>query len=88
MWDLPDYREVYPGSKLKHFQKLAAQSGIACQEMLFFDDEPYSNMDVTSLGVTFIDAEGGITEAMCVHGLEVFAAKKAEHLTTLRSMQS
>jgi hypothetical protein len=27
------------------------------QDMLFFDDEPYSNMEVTTLGVTFVDAE-------------------------------
>lgn len=32
MWDLPDYREIYPGSKLKHFERLAAQSSIACSE--------------------------------------------------------
>jgi hypothetical protein len=43
--------------------------------VLFFDDEPYSNMEVTQLGVTFIDAEGGITEEMVVAGLEEFASK-------------
>jgi hypothetical protein len=45
--------------------------------VLFFDDEPYSNMEVTQLGVTFIDAEGGITEQMIVAGLEEYAKSKA-----------
>ena len=74
MWDLPDYREVYPGSKLKHFRQLATQSGIPCSEMLFFDDEPYSNKEVTQLGVTFVDASGGISVDMLLDGLRRFAA--------------
>ena len=41
--------------------------------MLFFDDEPYSNKEVTQLGVEFVDAEGGISVAMCVAGLEEYA---------------
>eukprot|EP01043_Picozoa_sp_COSAG02_P079870 COSAG02_NODE_18703_length_924_cov_0.920000_2_plen_77_part_00 len=45
--------------------------------VLFFDDEPYSNLEVTQLGVTFVDAEGGITEEMVVAGLEEFAKSKA-----------
>ena len=32
MWDLPDYREIYPGSKLKHFERLSAKSSIPCSE--------------------------------------------------------
>ena len=44
--------------------------------MLFFDDEPYSNMEVTQLGVTFVNAEGGITEEMVVAGLEQYAKSK------------
>ena len=78
MWDLPDYREIYPGSKLKHFRRLSEQSGIPCDQMLFFDDEPYSNMEVTQLGVEFVDAEGGITEKMCIAGLEAFAAARGK----------
>ena len=42
--------------------------------MLFFDDEPYSNKEVTSLGVTFVDAAGGITVALVEKGLEQYAA--------------
>ena len=65
--------DVHPYGK-----QLSAKSGIATADMLFFDDEPYSNMEVTQLGVTFVDAEGGITEAMCVQGLESYAAAVAQ----------
>eukprot|EP00729_Bicosta_minor_P019158 gene19158-12810_t len=76
MWDLPDYTEIYPGSKLKHFKRLEANSGVPTKDMLFFDDEPYSNMEVTSLGVTFVDATGGITGEMLIAGLEEFASTR------------
>ena len=38
------YREVYPGSKLNHFRKISQASAVGCGSMLFFDDEPESNM--------------------------------------------
>ena len=40
---------------------------------MFFDDEAYSNKEVTTLGVEFVDAEGGISVAMVVAGLEEYA---------------
>jgi len=77
MWDLPDYKEVYPGSKLKHFRSISQQSGVPCDEMLFFDDEPYSNLEVsTQLGTTFVDATGGISVAMVVKGLEKYQNRR------------
>ena len=53
-----------------------AHVGVPTSEMLFFDDEPYSNMEVTSLGVTFVDATGGVTEEMIVAGLEAYASTR------------
>ena len=50
--------------------------GVPTSDMLFFDDEPYSNMEVTSLGVTFVDATGGITEEMVVAGLDAYASSR------------
>ena len=37
MWDLTEYAEIYPGSKLKHFKKLSESSGtclFTCDEAL------------------------------------------------------
>ena len=47
-----DYLEIYPGSKIKHFQRLQKKSGIDFKDMLFFDDES-RNKEVEVLGVTF-----------------------------------
>ena len=67
---------VEPGALVQENQQVSEQSGIPCDQMLFFDDEPYSNMEVTQLGVEFVDAEGGITEKMCIAGVEAFAAAR------------
>ena len=57
--------------------QLALKSGISTNEMLFFDDEPGSNMEVTSLGVTFVNAEGGMSKTMLLRGLEAYCKEHA-----------
>ncbi|MCO5566005.1 hypothetical protein L7F22_019680 [Adiantum nelumboides] len=48
-----DQLEIYPGSKITHFRKLHEKTGIAYEDMIFFDDE-YRNAEVSSkLGVHF-----------------------------------
>lgn len=37
------YKEIYPGCKLTHFNKFKQNSGLAFEDMLFFDDE-YRNI--------------------------------------------
>jgi magnesium-dependent phosphatase 1 len=37
MASLAKYKEIYPGSKRKHFEKLKADSGIPFSDMIFFD---------------------------------------------------
>ena len=68
LWDFADYREIFPGDKIKHFKNISAKSGYPCSNMLFFDDES-RNRNVTKLGVTFVDAEGGVTVDMVREGL-------------------
>jgi magnesium-dependent phosphatase 1 len=76
LWTVAQYREVYPGSKLTHFANIAKKSGVDCSEMLFFDDEPENNREVTRLGVHFVTVPSfsstGTTLELMMQGLKEF----------------
>lgn len=56
--------EIYPGSKIEHFQSLQLKTGICFDEMIFFDDE-YRNIDeVGRLGVNAVYVENGINKSI------------------------
>ena len=73
--DAAAYEEIYPSSKLKHFRALASASGVACTEMLFFDDEA-RNAEVERLGVTFVHAPNGMSMGLFEEGLRAFAERR------------
>jgi magnesium-dependent phosphatase 1 len=58
--DLFDYLQIYPGSKIRHFEKLHQQTGIAYEDMVFFDDEA-RNRDVERLGVVMWLVRDGVS---------------------------
>ncbi|GAA6055181.1 hypothetical protein JCM3770_002223 [Rhodotorula araucariae] len=55
-----DTMEIYPGSKMEHFREINRKTGIAFEDMLFFDDES-RNREVAKLGVTFVLVPNGGT---------------------------
>jgi magnesium-dependent phosphatase 1 len=55
-----DYVEIYPGSKMTHFERIRRASGVEYAEMLFFDDEA-RNRNVESLGVTMFLVRDGVS---------------------------
>ncbi|GAA5910645.1 hypothetical protein JCM6882_001048 [Rhodosporidiobolus microsporus] len=64
-----DGLEIYPGSKMEHFREIASKTGVAHEDMLFFDDES-RNREVTKLGVTFVLVpNGGTTRSLFETGL-------------------
>ena len=64
------YQEIYPGSKVEHFQRLSEQSGLAFSEMLFFDDEERNIVEVGELGVTAIHVTSGVSHEHLQAGLQ------------------
>ncbi|CAG8458777.1 13592_t:CDS:10 [Ambispora leptoticha] len=49
--ELFDFAEIYPGSKLTHMKALRNKSGIAYDDMIFFDDEIRNNEVEISRGI-------------------------------------
>ncbi|KAI0456421.1 magnesium-dependent phosphatase [Xylaria acuta] len=60
--------EIYPSSKIRHFETLQKRTGIPYSEMLFFDDES-RNRDTEALGVTMWLVRDGVTWAEVESGI-------------------
>ncbi len=54
------YHEIYPSSKVQHFEQLRCASSCLYEEMLFFDDEERNIIEVAALGVTAIHVRNGL----------------------------
>ena len=69
-----EFREIYPSSKLRHFDALQTASQFRYEDMLFFDDERRNIHEVRGLGVTSIFVPNGMTQELWEAGLEEFRA--------------
>ncbi|KAF2655250.1 magnesium-dependent phosphatase-1 [Lophiostoma macrostomum CBS 122681] len=58
--DYFDYLQIYPGNKTTHFERIHRESGIAYEDMLFFDDES-RNKNVEVLGVVMHLVRDGVS---------------------------
>lgn len=54
--------EIYPGSKLNHFNSLQQKSKLSYSDMVFFDDEYRNIEEVSQLGVEAVYVDDGITK--------------------------
>ncbi|KAI6094011.1 magnesium-dependent phosphatase-1 [Hypoxylon rubiginosum] len=68
--------EIYPSSKIRHFEALGKKTGIPHTEMLFFDDES-RNKDTESLGVTFHLVRDGVNWNAIVNGIEKWRNRRS-----------
>lgn len=69
--------QIFPGDKRQHFQKIQKQSGMAYEEMLFFDDER-RNRNVEGLGVVFWEVPSGVTRAEVDRGVREWRRRRKE----------
>ena len=60
--------QIFPGDKKQHFSKINKSSGVAYEEMLFFDDE-VRNKNVESLGVVMCLVRDGVTRGEVDRGI-------------------
>ncbi|KAI2614400.1 magnesium-dependent phosphatase [Hypoxylon fragiforme] len=67
--------EIYPSSKIRHFEALAKRTGIPYNEMLFFDDES-RNRDTESLGVTMWLVRDGVSWGEIVSGIQEWRKRR------------
>lgn len=75
-FDYFDEKEIYPGSKIVHFNILKKKTGLRCEEMLFFDDEP-RNKNVETLGVHMQLVRDGVTRDEFDNGVRAWRKKHA-----------
>ncbi|KAL4779304.1 acid phosphatase-domain-containing protein [Aspergillus varians] len=59
--DYFEYIQIFPATKTQHFARIHQASGIAYEDMLFFDDEARNRNVETELGVTFKLVRDGMT---------------------------
>ena len=74
-----DHMEIYPGSKITHFNNLQKSTGLPFEEMLFFDDES-RNKEVEKLGVVMQLVRDGVTRVEIDKGVQAW--RKANGRTT------
>uniref|UniRef100_A0A0P4WZA3 Magnesium-dependent phosphatase 1 n=2 Tax=Scylla olivacea TaxID=85551 RepID=A0A0P4WZA3_SCYOL len=67
------YKEIYPGCKITHFNRIKTKSGAEFSEMLFFDDEHRNKRDLDTIGVRTVIVDDGITRKLVKQGLEEFS---------------
>lgn len=65
-------------SKTRHFEEIARETGLAYEQMLFFDHEPSNCRDVAALGVTCVYCPYGVTADAWRAGIEGFPAPMGE----------
>ena len=78
--ELLEYKEIFTGDKMAHFNNLQQKSEVAFDEMLFFDDArdgKYGNCaKVAQMGVCSAHCPDGITTEVWKHALAEFARLK------------
>ncbi|KAK9238267.1 magnesium-dependent phosphatase-1 [Lipomyces kononenkoae] len=76
--DYFDVLEIYPGSKITHFNFIQKQTGIEYRDMLFFDDETRNKEVEHRLGVKFMFVTEGVTWKLYHQAIEDWRGHKQQ----------
>jgi len=78
-----DHLEIYPGSKITHFNKLQKATGLRYEDMLFFDDEA-RNRNVESLGVKMYLVRDGVSREEFERGIRDWRKRHGHDVSSAR----
>ncbi|CAG2101996.1 unnamed protein product [Medioppia subpectinata] len=70
------YKQIYPGCKTTHFNRIRKESGVQLSQMLFFDDESRNIKDLKAVGVTSILVNKGVDKVVINEGIKQFVTEK------------
>ncbi len=76
LWSLDErflWQEIYPGSKISHFESLREKTGIPFADMVFFDDEERNITEVSGLGVHCHHVKNGVNLNLVTDALKLFS---------------
>ena len=64
--------EIKSDSKVSHFRRISSASGVAMQDILFFDNEMGNCREVAKLGVVVGYCPDGVTKRIWDHCIQLF----------------
>jgi magnesium-dependent phosphatase 1 len=67
--------QISSDAKVKHFRRIASETGVALEDMLFFDNEFGNCKDVSSLGVTVAYCPNGVDTSIWEAAVAAFPAR-------------
>eukprot|EP00980_Cylindrotheca_fusiformis_P016988 scaffold5166_cov152-Cylindrotheca_fusiformis.AAC.1 len=70
--------EISYDNKRDHFRRISRKTGIAVEDMVFFDNERGNCADVARLGVTVAYVPNGVTKKLYQSALDAFPAPKGK----------
>ena len=72
--------EIKQDSKVRHFERIAAQTGVDMKDILFFDNERGNCNDIAKLGVVVVYSPDGVTSQLWESALKAFPGASGQVL--------